>query len=415
MDEMEEVVKEFLVESAEGLDQLDRDLVTLEQHPGDQELLARIFRCIHTIKGTGGFLGFAKLESVTHVGESLLALLRSARLPLTPMRTSGLLLLVDATRQMLASIEANGTEGEVDYTELVAWLSSLQNAEPGAAGAPGPLNLGDLLVAGGLAGEARVQADTSIRVDVGLLDQLMSLVGELGLLRSQILQHVSASTEPTLVATSQRLDLITTELQETVLRTRLQPIGNLWSKLPRVVRDLALACDKQVRLEMDGEETELDKTIIEAIKDPLTHIVRNSVDHGFELPSVRIAAGKPPEGRLAMRAFHEGTKVTIEISDDGAGIDPDKLRASAVKQGLLSAEQAARLSDREAVDLIFAAGFTTAEKITSVSGRGVGMDVVRTNIRKIGGSVNVHSARGRGTTLEIRIPLSAIRDPATRR
>jgi two-component system chemotaxis sensor kinase CheA len=451
MDEIDDVVKEFLVESREGLDQLDRDLVALEHHPGDTRLLARIFRCIHTIKGTCGFLGFGKLEAVTHVGESLLALLRSGSLPLTPARTSGLLRLVDATRQMLASIEATGIEGAVDYSELVMALTALQDAEPAATSAQ-PLNMGDLLLARGLVSEAQVQdaadrqqrgdprrigeilveqahvppsaivdaletqvaeqrsesigaGDTTVRIDVRLLGRLTTLVGELGVVRSQLLPHASLGTESALAAVYHRLTLITSELQEEVMKTRMQPIGDVWSRFPRVVRDLALACRKKVRIEMHGEETELDRAIIAAIKDPLTHIVRNSIDHGFELPVARIAAGKPAEGRLTMHACHEGGQVTIEIADDGAGIDPERLRATAVRKGLITAKQAARMTDRDALNLTFAAGFSTAERVTNVSGRGVGMDVVRTNVANIGGTVEIESARGKGTVVKIRIPL----------
>jgi len=451
MHELDDITREFLVESNEGLDQLDRDLVALEQRPKDRELLARIFRCVHTIKGTCGFLGLGKLESVSHVGENLLTLLRDGARDLTPERTSGLLQLVDALRQMLASIEATGAEGDADYGPLIARLTALQD-EDTVSDSP-PMNMGEHLVARGLvtpeavrdAAEQQLQgdprhigeilveqahvpfqaiaevldsqaaegargaasvSDSTIRVDVGLLDKLMNLVGELVLARNQILQHLATSADQTLSATSQRLNLITTELQEGVMKTRMQPIGNVWSKFPRVVRDLAAGCGKRIRLEMEGKETELDKTIIEAIKDPLTHIVRNSADHGIEPPDVRMARGKPAEGRIFMRAFHEGGQVNIEITDDGGGIDPTAVRQKAVEKGLLTAEQAGRLSEREAFNLIFAPGFSTAAKVTNVSGRGVGMDVVRTNIEKIGGTVDVSSDTGKGTTLRIRIPLT---------
>ena len=255
-------------------------------------------------------------------------------------------------------------------------------------------------------------ADNNIRVDVGLLDKLMNLVGELVLARNQILQVSATLENPTLIATTQRLNLITTELQEGVMKTRMQPIGNIWSKLPRVVRDLALSCSKQVRVEMEGAETELDKTIIEAIKDPLTHIVRNSVDHGIESPEVRIARGKTAEGRLSLRAYHESGQVILEINDDGNGIDGKRVKAKAVERGLLTQEQADKLPDREAIYLIFLPGFSTAEKITNVSGRGVGMDVVKTNIERIGGLVDIQSNLGFGSTIRIRIPLTLAIIPA---
>ncbi|HEX8913084.1 MAG TPA: chemotaxis protein CheA, partial [Humisphaera sp.] len=259
-------------------------------------------------------------------------------------------------------------------------------------------------------------SDSTIRVDVSLLDKLMNLVGELVLARNQVLQFAAggnaAANAAGLTATSQRLNLVTTELQEGVMKTRMQPIGNVWGKFPRIVRDLAVTCGKRIRVEMEGKETELDKTIIEAIKDPLTHIVRNSADHGIEPPDVRAANGKPAEGLLSLRAFHEGGQVNIEISDDGGGINVEKVKAKALKQGLITAEQAARMGEREAVNLIFLPGFSTAEKITNVSGRGVGMDVVRTNIERIGGTVDVQTVLGRGTTLRIKIPLTLAIIPA---
>jgi two-component system chemotaxis sensor kinase CheA len=485
MGDMDDIVKEFLVESAENLDQLDRDLVTLEKDPTAREVLASIFRTIHTIKGTTGFLGFSRLESVAHVGENLLSSLRDGRLLLNAEITSALLALVDAVRQMLVNIETTGQEGEGDYTSLIETLTRVQgdkgkaaapvatapppppadttppssapkelsrgpaNADPALplgeilvqAGqtSPGEVNqalklqqdgddrhLGEILVERGAAKPAAVQdalqiqaeargsalSDSNIRVDVSLLDKLMNLVGELVLARNQILQFSSTQQDTSFLNTSQRLNLITTELQEGVMKTRMQPIGNIWSKFPRVVRDLATSCGKQINIEMEGKETELDKTIIESIKDPLTHLVRNAVDHGVEMPDKRLASGKSPEGRLLLRAFHEGGQVNIEISDDGAGIDLERVKQKALEKGLLAPDQAARLSDRELLNLLFLPGFSTAEKVTNVSGRGVGMDVVKTNIEKIGGTVDIQNRIGYGTTVKIKIPLTLAIIPA---
>jgi two-component system chemotaxis sensor kinase CheA len=243
------------------------------------------------------------------------------------------------------------------------------------------------------AAKSSAVADANIRVGVGLLDNLMDLVGELVLTRNQILQYNTEREDAVLNATSQRLNLITSELQEGVMKTRMQPIGMVWNKLPRVVRDMAVALGKQIRLEMDGAETELDRTIIEAIKDPLVHLVRNSCDHGIEPPEVRVRAGKPPQGRLTLRAYHEGGQVNIEIGDDGAGIDVARVKQKAIEKGLLRPEQAEKLTDREALHLIFQPGFSTAQTVTNVSGRGVGMDVVKSNIEKIGGVVDLFSRR----------------------
>jgi chemotaxis protein histidine kinase CheA len=485
MGDMDDIVREFLVESNENLDQLDRDLITLEKDPKASEVLASIFRTIHTIKGTSGFLGFPRLEAVTHVGENLLSQLRDGRLVLNAEITSGLLAMVDAVRKILVNIESTGQEGEGDFTSLIETLTGLQGGErkasaPAATPPPSPpadpppaplateepsrqpenadpgLPLGEILVQAGRAdpeevndalklqhegddrrlgeilvekgaakpaaiqealqvqAEARAPAlsDSNIRVDVSLLDKLMNLVGELVLARNQILQFSSTQQDTSFLNTSQRLNLITTELQEGVMKTRMQPIGNIWSKFPRVVRDLATSCGKQVNIEMEGKETELDKTIIESIKDPLTHIVRNAVDHGIETPEKRQASGKSPEGHLFLRAFHEGGQVNIEISDDGAGIDLEHVKQKALEKGLVAPDQASRLSDRELLNLLFLPGFSTAEKVTNVSGRGVGLDVVKTNIEKIGGTVDIQNRVGQGTTLKIKIPLTLAIIPA---
>jgi len=437
--DMEEVVKEFLVESYENLDQLDRDLLTLESDPGSRETLASVFRSIHTIKGTCGFLGFGRLESVAHVGESLLSRLRDGRLELNAEVTSALLAMVDAVRRMLGSIEGTGEDGNEDHSALIARLNRLQSVlgeigaetlegfraeevapriEPALAVEaapsiePGAAQTTRSPAVQTPADAASAIADHTVRVDVGLLDKLMNLAGELVLARNQILQFSAAQHDAAFLAASQRLNHITTELQEGVMKTRMQPIGNVWSKLPRMVRDLSVACGKQVHVEMEGRDTELDKTIIEAIKDPLIHVVRNAVDHGIEAPGVRIAAGKPREGRLFLRAYHEGGQVNIEISDDGAGIDPERVRQKALRRGLLSEEQADRLGERDLLGLIFLPGFSTADAVTNISGRGVGMDVVRTNVEKIGGVLDLQSRPGQGTTLKIKLPLTLAIIPA---
>ena len=439
MDDLDEIVGEFLVESHENLDQLDQDLVELERDPGSRELLSSVFRTLHTIKGTSGFLAFGTLESVTHVGESLLSRLRDGEMALTPGITTVLLEMVDAVRELLARIEETGVEGEETYAALVARLevalergevppvppASLEApretpVEPPTAPVEAPVQAPvqappvDAVAEGEDPGGAfrSSVADSTIRVDVALLDSLMNLVGELVLTRNQMLQRAATREDVELQRTTHRLNLIAGELQEGVMKTRMQPIDNVWSKTPRVVRDLSLMLGKSVDLRMEGRDTELDKTILEAVRDPLTHLIRNSVDHGIELPDVRRAAGKPETGTLLLRAFHEGGKVNIEISDDGAGIDPDRLRAKAVAVGLVSREAAAAMSDRDATNLIFSAGFSTAQAVTNVSGRGVGMDVVKTNIEKIGGSIDLTSVPGAGTTVRIRIPLTLAIIPA---
>ena len=429
---MEEIIKEFLVESAEGLDLLDRDLVKLERDPSSCELLAEVFRAVHTIKGTSGVLGYPKLEKVAHVGENLLSRMRDGKLLLNPAITSGLLAMVDALRRLLSEIEQHGNEGADDYDAVVQQLEALLTeqqaapqenvaAESNAAVANSPAPPADAEVKSAAPAAAIPSAEaakepavagSNIRVDVGLLDKMMNLVGELVLARNQILQCSSSQTDTAFFNAAQRLNLITTELQEGVMKTRMQPIGNVWGRFPRLVRDLALQCGKQVTIEMEGAETELDKTIIEAIKDPLTHILRNSLDHGIETPEERVQAGKAASGRLRLRAYHEGGQVNIEINDDGGGIDMERVKQKAVQRALINAQQAERMSDRELCNLVFLPGFSTAEKVSNVSGRGVGMDVVKTNIEKIGGTVDLQSVRGQGTTLKIKIPLTLAIIPA---
>ena len=453
---MNDIVREFLLESHENLAQLDLDLVTLEKEPGERETLGRVFRTLHTVKGTAGFLGLAKLQGLSHAGENLLSKLRAGELTFNAEIATALLSVVDAIRKMLAALEASGgeSEGDADYAELIQTLERLTQSSPTAtaptAPAPAPATLPPKVVPPAPAPKpaaleatrtipvplARVVppppspppapvlvpepdevrapavADTSIRVDVGLLDKLMTLVGELVLARNQIVQFSADDEDAGFLGTVQRLNLLTTELQAGVMKTRMQPIGNVWAKYPRVVRDLAVACGKQVRLELEGQETELDRTIIEAIRDPLTHMVRNAVDHGIEPPAGRIAWGKPAEGRLLLRACHEGGKVIIEIADDGGGIDPSRVRDKALTAKVVTPEQAARMTDRELVNLVFLPGFSTADRVTHFSGRGVGMDVVRANIEKIGGTVDIDSRPTRGTSVKMKIPLTLAIIPA---
>ena len=414
--EIDEDVKAFLVESYENLNQIEGDLVTLEQNESDPELMNRIYRALHTIKGNSGFIGLDKLQLVAHGGENLLSWLRDDPSALNPEITNTLLLIVDALRQILQQIESTGEEGNTDYQKLLDSLSQIQTTEEKAnqevevevkekldsAPQSPPLE--------NVTGSVSVE-DSSIRLDVSLLDKLMNLVGELVLSRNQILEFANQQVnnkqaDPAFVATSQRLNIVTSELQEGVMKTRLQPIRKIWGKFPRVVRDLSGTLNKQVCLEMEGEDTELDKTLIEAIADPLTHLVRNCVDHGIEKPESRMAKGKPREGKIFLRAFHESGHVNITIADDGGGIDSLFVKEKAIQRGLINSEKAALMSESQALNLIFLPGLSTAAQITNVSGRGVGMDVVRTNIEKINGTIDVQSRLGKGTTFKLKIPLT---------
>ncbi|MEI6239263.1 MAG: chemotaxis protein CheA [Planctomycetia bacterium] len=448
----EEFVQEFLVESTENLDQLDRDLIALERAPGDEERLASIFRTVHTIKGNSGFFGFSKLGALTHSGEHLLGRLRDGKLVLDDRVTGSLYSMVDAVRSILRTIETTGSEGDHDFRDLAQRLTAVAAGEavepaplapaatpavpaqiepvPAAKESPASavsaeavaprapvVSAAGVGTASGVAPAVekgiapdRTASESSIRVDVGLVGSILDLVGELVLARNQL--RSIETDDPAVLAAAHRINAVTNALQETAVKTRLQPIEHVFNKFPRTVRDLAVSCGKEVHLSIDGGDTELDRTLIESIRDPLTHLVRNAVDHGIESPDARAARGKPRIGRLALRAFNESGQVTIEVEDDGGGIAVEVVRQKAIAKGLVTAEKAAALPDERILQFIFEPGFSTAVTVTSVSGRGVGMDVVKTNIEAIGGTVDIHSRPGLGTTVRVRVPLTLAIMPA---
>ena len=538
---MDELTREFLIESHEAVDALDNDLLVLDEAPADKPTIDSVFRSLHTIKGVASCLGFETTESVTHAAETLLMLVRDGERTLSTEGLAALFETIDALRVALEAIEATNSDASVEVGALVGRLEALaasdegdtsaespapaaqpstpeaapaaepeteaEAAAPAAASEPPPVTTSstspsakpigrqdnglelfeplsaanmddDLDVDAPAAAEPRMRTtqvvpvssqelaadrresmtgpnraavapdaspstsaappaqpeaaaatppaptsapakhtapasatsvakvgDSTIRVPVDLLEAIMNQVGELVLCRNEIVQ-TTCGADRDFVAAAQRLNLITAELQESVMKTRMQPIGAVWNKLPRAVRDIALACGKSVRVVMEGAETELDKTLIEAIKDPLTHLVRNAVDHGIESPGERAMRGKPEEGTLRLRAFQEDGQVAIAISDDGKGIDPERVRRKAIQSGVISAEEASALTREQTLQLIFHPGLSTAEEVTHVSGRGVGMDVVRTNIEDINGTIDIQSEAGEGTTVLLRIPLT---------
>ncbi len=466
MADNDEFIGEFLIEAAENLDQLDQDLVALEADPRNPDRLASIFRTVHTIKGTCGFFGFTKLSTISHHGEHLLGRLRDGQLVFNDSLASLLLELVDAIRTILASIETTGAEGDADFADLCQRLDaattgpavpdtssdnppdSAQSQEPKPDARPATAPLVETVsvtveaetpvapeaaasplptdappeqrssttatppsnTTAPAAGRPGPVLDSTIRVDVGLLDTIVDLVGELVLARNQL--RTAAPENPVLQGAINRVHSVTGELQEAAMKTRMAPIEQLFSKFPRIVRDLANTCQKQVELHLDGSDTELDRTLIEKIRDPLTHLIRNSIDHGIESADARQAAGKPASGRLSLRAFHESGQVTIEVEDDGGGIAVEAIRDKAIVRGLVSAEEAATMSAERIFQFIFQPGFSTAQAITDISGRGVGMDVVRTNIESIGGTVDINSRTGVGTVVRVRVPLTLAIIPA---
>ena len=569
---MDDLLSEFLTETSENLAVLDVELVKLEQNPNDKDLLGNIFRLVHTVKGTCGFLGLPRLESVAHAGENVLGKVREGELEVSPAAVSLILACLDRIRSIMGDLEATGHEPEGEDSELIKQLNAFAEggAAPASAAAPakapapakaaeapkaetpkaetpastasiyeqvGGMGTIDAVVEvafGRFVGDLRMKhlfdgvsidqmqgqmrdymaklcggpnsggtspligrgfadpqfdaacghiqaalnaldvpsatatmimgmifasrdevtggseapqapqaaepvaaveepapapakaapkpaaakrdsdsetkesavANQSIRVNVELLENLMTMVSELVLTRNQVLQILRKQKDSEFAAPLQRLNHVTSELQEGVMKTRMQPIGNAWAKLPRLVRDLSLEVKKKVDLVMIGQETELDRQVLEMIKDPLTHMVRNSADHGLETPEERRRAGKPETGKVTLNAYHEGGHIIIEISDDGKGLPLDKIKAKILQNGLATEAELENMSDQQIQQYIFKAGFSTAAKVTSVSGRGVGMDVVRTNIEKIGGTVEMRSVEGKGTTFSIKIPLT---------
>ncbi len=482
---MDDLLREFLTESAEHLDTVDTELVRFEQDPNNETILRNIFRLVHTIKGTCGFLGLPRLEALAHAAETLMGRFRDG-MPATSASVTLILATLDRLKAILADLEKTGTEpagGDADLIEALERMSeggtepepasvvpeivlpeivvrelkpgevSLDDLEAAFLAAPGPDDFAfeaapplpapapipekpkaeapapkpadpepakaeapepakvatpaksdaPAPAAESEGGPAKVQ---TIRVNVDTLEHLMTMVSELVLTRNQLLEIARRHEDSAYKVPLQRLSHVTAELQEGVMKTRMQPIGNAWQKLPRVVRDLSAELGKQIELVMLGAETELDRQVLEVIKDPLTHMVRNSADHGLESTAQRVAAGKPARGTIRLSAFHEGGTITIEIADDGKGLDLAAIRRKAVERNLASPADLDRMTDAQVAKFIFHAGFSTAAAVTSVSGRGVGMDVVKTNIETIGGVIDIATQAGKGTVFTIKIPLT---------
>ncbi len=459
-DEMKEIINEFVVESEESLESLDQMFVALEKDPSNKDLLNEIFRCAHTIKGASGFLGFQRLVEVAHVTEDVLNRLRKGDLDLTPDVMDAVLKAMDIIKDMLGNIRTTGEEGispSVDFIKCILVEEGEGDAgtgkdkgdgeSPGPGGTvgagedgkgewaggakgsvpPGPVKGEGAKDSGGAAsreagrGRARAKAaplqrerEHNIRVDISKLDDVLNLVGELVLSRNRLVrlgaglgeggvdEEILSHTDEAIA----QLDLVTSDLQLAVMKMRMQPIAKVFNKFPRMVRDLARNSGKEIDLRLSGEETELDKTVIEEIGDPLIHLIRNSADHGIEPPEEREAAGKPRVGTISLSAMQEGQNIVVCVEDDGKGIDPENIKESAIRKGIITPEEAVRLERKDAFDLIFRPGFSTAKKVSDISGRGVGMDVVKTGITNINGLINIDSTPGKGTRILLRLPLT---------
>ena len=474
---MDDLLREFLTETSESLDTVDNQLVRFEQEPNNAKILDNIFRLVHTIKGTCGFLGLPRLEALAHAGETLMGKFRDG-MPVTGEAVSLILVSIDRIKELLAQLEATEAEPEGDDQDLIVKLHLMAEhgtqaesaaAEPAAAPPPpanpaaqgtlvaqtlerelrpGEVSLDELErafreteievaspplapsaakpeqapvaaspkkepkpAARKATGDSEMQeadkvANQSIRVNVDTLEHLMTMVSELVLTRNQLLEISRRNEDTEFKVPLQRLSNVTAELQEGVMKTRMQPIGNAWQKLPRIVRDLSGELGKQIELEMHGADTELDRQVLDLIKDPLTHMVRNSADHGLETPAERLAAGKPEQGTIRLSAFHEGGHIIICIADNGRGLNTERIKAKALSNGLVTEAELEKMTEAQIHKFIFAPGFSTAATITSVSGRGVGMDVVRTNIDQIGGTIDIKSVAGEGSSVTIKIPLT---------
>jgi two-component system chemotaxis sensor kinase CheA len=472
---MDDLLREFLTETSESLDTVDNQLVRFEQDPNNAKILDNIFRLVHTIKGTCGFLGLPRLEALAHAGETLMSKFRDG-MPVTADAVTLILSSIDRIKEILGGLEATETEPEGTDQDLIVKLQEMVErgmqamSAPAAPVAPAPasepaVEQGTLVpqilerqlrpgevsldelerafretateIAPPLApaprpapkprqdaaspAEAKAAAkktavdpeasessiaNQSIRVNVDTLEHLMTMVSELVLTRNQLLEISRRNDDTEFKVPLQRLSNVTAELQEGVMKTRMQPIGNAWQKLPRIVRDLAGELHKQIELEMHGADTELDRQVLDLIKDPLTHMVRNSADHGLETPAERAAAGKPEQGTIRLSAYHEGGHILICIADNGRGLNTERIKAKAVASGLVSEADLEKMTEAQIHKFIFAPGFSTAASVTSVSGRGVGMDVVRTNIDQIGGTIDVKSVAGEGSSVTIKIPLT---------
>jgi len=450
----EDILQDFLAEAKEGITNLEEGFIELEKDKKNIEILKALFRTMHSLKGAAGFFGFKTLESIAHFSEDILSKLRDGLIEPDEDIIDILLKAVDHIKYIIGYIEENKAEPIED--KILDFLVELSNfneklkkriQEKPKEEKPEEIKaeekkekIKEEVVKEEVKEEKEIKeekkevepvkevkkekkeepaiipqielTETHIKVDVKLLDQLMNLAGELVLARNRVVQLSQKIMDEDLTRSVQALSMITTEMQETIMKTRMQPIGMVFNKFPRIVRDLSKALGKKVNLHLEGTETELDRSIIEAIKDPLTHLVRNAIDHGIEPPEERIKLNKPAEGVLILRAYQEGGQVIIEIEDDGRGIDVEKIRQKAVEKRFLTQEEATLASEKELLSLIFKSGFSTAETVTQLSGRGVGMDVVKTNIEKLGGSIEINTVRGKGTTVKIKIPLTLAIIPA---
>ena len=421
MENHDEILAEFILEAREIIDRLDVDFVRLEETPSDQALIGNIFRGLHTLKGSSGFFSLKRLEKLSHAGESLLGKIRAGQAELDFDKSTRLLEMNDILRLIIEGIEANHVEPVGDDQELIAVLLGLSQGEKKETPESTPAAVMEVI------SEELVQEDpresieppevplantpgqevvVPVKVNPEVLDKLMNIASEMVLARNRLLPFSQQSSDKLFTSAVRSIDLLTLELQERMMKMRMQPIFHIWDKFPRLVRDVSAECGKKVRLLQEGAETELDRILLDSIRDPLIHLIRNSIDHSIESTEVRLEKGKSEVAFLVLRAAHQNGTVIVEVIDDGAGIDYERVRQRAISRGLISVEKAHALNHKELIDLIFLPGFSTRDTITNLSGRGVGMDVVKNNIENIGGSIEITSVPNEGTHVKLKIPLT---------
>ena len=420
MENHDEILAEFILEAREIIDRLDGDFVRLEENPGDQALVGNIFRGLHTLKGSSGFFSLKRLEKLSHAGESLLGKIRAGHAELDFEKSTRLLEMNDILRAIIEGVEANHQEPLGDDQELIAILLgstsaptkpaeeiSVPQVESINSQAPSEIQLDYSEPAESvMTNPSGQEVVVPVKVNPEVLDKLMNIASEMVLARNRLLPFSQQSSDKLFTSAVRSIDLLTLELQERMMKMRMQPIFHIWDKFPRLVRDVSAECGKKVRLLQEGSETELDRILLDSIRDPLIHLIRNSIDHSIESPEVRLEKGKSEIAYLVLRAAHQNGTVIVEVIDDGAGVDYERVRQRAISRGLISVEKAHALNHKELIDLIFLPGFSTRDTITNLSGRGVGMDVVKNNIENIGGSIEITSVPNEGTHVRLKIPLT---------
>lgn len=424
MENHDEILAEFILEAREIIDRLDVDFVRLEENPSDQALVGNIFRGLHTLKGSSGFFSLKRLEKLSHAGESLLGKIRAGQAELDFEKSTRLLEMNDILRQIIEGVESNRTEPPGDDQELIAVLLGLSQHEitsPIENSSTTVTAVTEVLVEELVQEQTRESSEppeiasasssgqevvVPVKVNPDVLDKLMNIASEMVLARNRLLPFSQQSSDKLFTSAVRSIDLLTLELQERMMKMRMQPIFHIWDKFPRLVRDVSAECGKKVRLLQEGAETELDRILLDSIRDPLIHLIRNSIDHSIESPELRLEKGKSELAYLVLRAAHQNGIVIVEVIDDGAGVDYERVRQRAISRGLISVEKAHTLNHKELIDLIFLPGFSTRDTITNLSGRGVGMDVVKNNIENIGGSIEITSVPNEGTHVRLKIPLT---------